>query len=49
MSKVRVSCFSVSVDGFGAGLNQSLENPIGEGGMKLHEWMFATKSFQEMH
>jgi len=49
MSKVKVSCFSISVDGFGAGVNQSLENPIGEGGMKLHDWMFATKSFQEMH
>jgi dihydrofolate reductase len=49
MSKLRVACFSVSLDGFGAGPNQSLDNPIGEGGMALHEWMFATRGFRQMH
>jgi dihydrofolate reductase len=37
---------SVSLDGFVAGPNQSLENPIGEGGMRLHEWAFATDSWR---
>lgn len=45
---VRVNCFSVSLDGYGAGPNQSLENPIGEGGLSLHEWMFATHGFRQM-
>jgi dihydrofolate reductase len=49
MSKLRVASFSVSLDGFGAGPNQSLENPMGEGGMSLHEWMFATRGFRQMH
>jgi len=38
----------VSVDGFGAGPNQSLENPMGEGGMALHQWAFPTRMFCEM-
>jgi dihydrofolate reductase len=37
---------SVSLDGFVAGPNQSLENPIGEGGMRLHEWVFPTDSWR---
>ncbi|ADE12552.1 dihydrofolate reductase family protein [Sideroxydans lithotrophicus] len=49
MSKLRVACFAISIDGFGAGPNQSLENPLGEGGMKLHEWVFPTRTFQQMH
>ncbi|MDF3818585.1 dihydrofolate reductase family protein [Leptospira sp. 96542] len=49
MSQLKVKCFSISMDGFGAGPNQSLENPLGEGAMKIHEWVFSTKSFQEMH
>jgi len=48
MSKLRVACFSVSLDGFGAGPNQSLENPLGEGGLALHEWFFATQTFQKL-
>src|SRR5450631_701576 len=40
---------SVSVDGFAAGPNQSLENPIGEGGMALHEWVFGTASWRAQH
>ena len=48
MSKLRVNCFSVSVDGYGAGPNQSLQNPLGVGGMALHEWAFTTRTFQKM-
>lgn len=49
MSKLKVLCFSVSVDGFGAGPDQSLENPMGKNGMSLHEWVFPTNSFLTMH
>jgi len=49
MTKLRVECFSISIDGFGAGPNQSLEAPMGVGGMGLHEWVFPTKIFQAMH
>ncbi len=48
MSKVKVAAFSVSIDGFGAGPDQSLENPLGNRGEKLHEWMYPTKMFQKM-
>ena len=48
MSKVKVS-FSVSIDGFGAAPQQSLENPMGVGGEALGEWAFATRTFQRMH
>ena len=48
MSKVKVS-FSVSIDGFGAGPQQSLEKPMGIGGEALGEWVFATPTFQRMH
>ena len=48
MSKLRVACFSVSADGFGAGPDQSLENPLGVGGETLHEWFFPTRTFQAM-
>ncbi len=47
MSRTRVSCFSLSVDGFGAGPGQTLENPHGIGGTVLHEWAFATRAFRE--
>jgi dihydrofolate reductase len=43
------SHISISLDGFVAGPNQSLENPIGEGGMRLHEWAFETDSWREQH
>jgi dihydrofolate reductase len=46
MSKLRVECFSQSIDGFSAGPNQSLENPLGVGGTGLHGWAFATRTFQ---
>jgi dihydrofolate reductase len=40
---------TISLDGYVAGPNQSLENPLGEGGMRLHEWAFATDAWQEQH
>lgn len=49
MSKLRVSCFSISLDGFGAGPDQSLENPLGIGGEALHEWFVPTRTFQKAH
>lgn len=49
MSKLRVNCFTLSIDGFGAGPNQSLENPLGVGGENLHQWLLPTRSFQQMH
>ena len=47
-TKLVVRCFSVSVDGYGAGPNQTLDNPMGVGGMALHEWVFPTRTFQKM-
>jgi dihydrofolate reductase len=49
MSKLRVAAFSISMDGFGAGPAQDMENPMGIGGMALHEWVFGTKTFAQMH
>ncbi|MCW5694140.1 MAG: dihydrofolate reductase family protein [Pseudolabrys sp.] len=48
MSKLRVACFSVSLDGFGAGPEQSLKDPLGVGGELLHQWVFPTRTFQAM-
>jgi dihydrofolate reductase len=45
-----VTChISISLDGYAAGPNQSLENPIGEGGMRLHEWVVATHGWRAVH
>jgi dihydrofolate reductase len=43
MTKVRVVGFSISLDGFGAGPEQSLENPLGKRGRELHQWVFGTR------
>ena len=48
MSKLRVNCFGTSLDGFGAGPDQSLEHPLGIGGMNLHDWFIPTRTFQKM-
>jgi len=48
LSQLRVQSFSLSIDGFGAGPNQSLANPLGVGGLALHQWAFATRTFQRM-
>lgn len=49
MSKLRVNSFSISLDGYGAGPGQDLENPMGIGGMALHQWVLGTKTFRKMH
>jgi dihydrofolate reductase len=49
MPKVRVSSFAVSMDGYGAGPHQDLNNPLGVGGPALFEWFFQTRTFREMH
>jgi len=46
--KLRVDSFAVSIDGYGAGLNQDLENPIGVGGLALMEWLFHTRTWHRM-
>jgi dihydrofolate reductase len=48
MSKLRVCCFSISLDGFGAGPNQSRDDPLGVGGEALHEWVFPTRTLQKI-
>lgn len=48
MPKVRVAGFSISIDGFGAGPEQSLENPLGKRGTELHQWFFGTRTFRAM-
>ena len=49
MSKLRVHCFSVSLDGYGAGPDQDRDHPLGAGGEALHRWFFDTRTFQAMH
>ena len=49
MSRLRVAAFSISIDGYGAGPGQSLDQPMGAGGMALHEWVLGTRTFQRMH
>src|SRR6266850_6179036 len=48
MSKLRVHSFSISIDGFAAGPDQDLENPLGVGGLKVFDWFFPTRTFQRM-
>jgi len=49
VAKLRVQSFGISLDGFGAGPDQDLENPLGVGGPAIFEWFFGTKTFQSMH
>jgi dihydrofolate reductase len=49
MGKLRVSCFTLSLDGYGAGPSQDEQNPLGRNGIDLHRWLFPTRSFQSMH
>jgi hypothetical protein len=49
VSKLRVQCFAISVDGHGAGANQGLENPLGVRGPELMEWFFHTRVWRQMH
>jgi dihydrofolate reductase len=46
--KLRVHSFSISLDGYGAGPNQDLDNPLGAGGLAMHQWVFATRTFRRM-
>lgn len=46
--QLRVHCFAVSLDGFGAGPNQTLEKPLGVGGEALHTWFVPTRTFRQM-
>jgi dihydrofolate reductase len=48
MSQVRVCCFTLSLDGFGAGPEQSLQSPMGQGGEHLHQWFMPTRTCQAM-
>jgi dihydrofolate reductase len=48
MSRLRVESFSISLDGYGAGLHQDLENPLGRNGKTVHEWFFPTLTFNKM-
>ena len=48
MPKLRVHCFGLSLDGYGAGPDQDLANPLGVGGLALHDWAFATRTFRQM-
>ena len=48
MSRLRVHSFAISLDGYGAGPNQDLGNPLGVGGVALHEWVFGTRTFRQM-
>jgi len=49
MSRLRVNALGMSIDGFSAGPDQSLEEPMGRGGMALHQWVFGTRTFQRLH
>jgi dihydrofolate reductase len=48
MSRVRVAAFSISLDGYGAGPEQSLDEPLGHGGTRVHEWFYPTRTFKHM-
>jgi dihydrofolate reductase len=47
MTQVRVEGFTISLDGYGAGPNQDLANPLGVGGTELHQWLFPTRTLQQ--
>jgi dihydrofolate reductase len=47
MSKLRIHGFTISVDGYGAGPAQDLDNPLGLGGRHLHKWFYPTQTFKQ--
>src|SRR5688500_10300925 len=49
MSRLRVSSFTISIDGYGAGPGQDLDNPLGVVGTALHSWLLGTRTFQKLH
>lgn len=48
MPRLRVHGFTISIDGYGAGPNQNLDNPLGAGGEALHEWLISTRTFRQL-
>jgi dihydrofolate reductase len=48
MSRLKVHSFTISLDGYGAGPEQGLKNPLGAGGEQLHEWLVTTRTFHQM-
>jgi dihydrofolate reductase len=48
MPKLRVHSVAISLDGYMAGPDQDVDNPLGVGGLRLHEWIFATRTFRRM-
>ena len=48
MSKLRVNCFTISLDGYGAGPEQSQQNPLGKHGGELHQWFYPTSTFKSL-
>ncbi len=49
MGKLRVDGFALSLDGYGAGPHQDLDNPLGVGGEQLHRWLVPTRTFKAFH
>jgi dihydrofolate reductase len=49
MPKLRVHNFAVSLDGYAAGPGEDRDNPLGKGGLAMHEWFFSTRTFRRMH
>lgn len=49
MTRVRVESFTISLDGYGAGPDQDVTNPLGVGGKELHQWFIPTRTFQRVH
>jgi dihydrofolate reductase len=49
MTRVRVEGFTISLDGYGAGRDQGVDNPLGVGGLALHDWIVTTYSWLQMH
>jgi dihydrofolate reductase len=47
MPKLRVHNFAISIDGYAAGPGQDIDNPLGVGGLRLHEWVFATRAWNQ--
>ena len=48
MTRIRVNSFSISIDGYGAGPGQDIDNPLGVGGEELHHWAFQTRTMQQV-
>jgi dihydrofolate reductase len=49
VTRIRVESFTISLDGYGAGPDQDINNPLGVGGMDLHQWFVPTRTFQRTH